>query len=94
MIQETNPTAAVIIEFDRYLAEPLINREEDPLKWWYERRHVYQTLYKYIKKRLCIPATSVPCERTFSKAGQIVTEKRSQIKSKKVSQILFLNSNF
>lgn len=29
-----NPTTAGIIEFDKYMQEPLISRYEDPLKWW------------------------------------------------------------
>lgn len=38
-------------------------------------------------------ATSVPCERVFSRAGQVVTEKRSRLTTSKISQILFLNHN-
>lgn len=93
LVQEKNTTAAVIIELDRYISEPLINRNEDPLIWWMTRKHVYPTLFNYAKKRLCIQATSVPCERIFSKAGQVLTQKRSTLKSSKVTQILFLNSN-
>ncbi|XP_022836777.1 zinc finger BED domain-containing protein 1-like, partial [Spodoptera litura] len=31
-----NPTAAGIVEFDKYLQEPLISRHQDPLQWWRE----------------------------------------------------------
>ncbi len=41
----------------------------------------------------CNVATSVPCERIFSKTGNILTEKRKRLKSKKVSQIVFINYN-
>lgn len=89
----TNPTAAGIVELDKYLNEPLINRLQDPLIWWKHRKEVYPMLYEIVKKRLCIVATSVPCERIFSKAGQIATEKRSRLTSSKISEILFLNHN-
>ncbi|KAJ8910633.1 hypothetical protein NQ315_012501 [Exocentrus adspersus] len=93
LIEESNKTAAGIIELDRYLSEPLIARHENPLEWWYSRRHVYPRIYSYVKKVLCITASSVPSERFFSKAGQVITEKRSSLKSGKVSKILFLNAN-
>lgn len=88
-----NPTAASIVELDKYLIEPLINRMNDPLKWWNERRLLYPHLYTLMKRRLCVQATSVPCERIFSKAGMTVNNKRSSLKPKKASQILFLNYN-
>lgn len=74
-------TAAGIIELDKYIGETLIDRKDDPLKWWYER------------KRLCVTATSVPCERIFSEAGQIITQKRNRLNTKKASQLIFLHNN-
>nr|CAI5869432.1 unnamed protein product [Callosobruchus analis] len=93
LIQKTNTTAAGVIELDRYISEPLLSRHEDPLSWWQSRKCVYPRLYVYMKKRLCIVATSVPCERTFSKAWLVLNEKRSLLKNKKVGKILFLNAN-
>ena len=61
-----NPTAAGIIELDKYLQEPLINRFEDPLKWWTVHNELYPRLFIMVRKRLCVTATSVPCERLFS----------------------------
>ena len=43
-------------------------------------------LYKY----LCVPGTTEPSERLFSKAGKVVAAKRSNIKPKNVDMILFL----
>lgn len=88
-----NPTAQAVVEIDKYLNEPHLNRVNDPLKWWESRKSIYPNLYAVALKRLCIPATSVPCERIFSKAGQICTEKRSRLTSDKVSKILFINHN-
>lgn len=88
-----NSTAAVTLEVDKYINEPLIRREEDPLLWWSQRKNIYPKLYELVKKRLCIMATSVPCERIFSKTGQIVTERRNRLKSSKTSEIIFLHVN-
>lgn len=88
-----NPTAGSIVEMDKYLNEPLIKRSDDPLKWWHERRLIYPNLYVLMKRRLCVPATSVPCERVFSKAGMTINQKRSSLKPEKASQLLFLNYN-
>ena len=40
---------------------------------------------------LCIPATSVPSERLFSKAGEMFSHRRSCVKPKTINQVLFLN---
>ncbi|KAE9525285.1 hypothetical protein AGLY_014353 [Aphis glycines] len=72
----TNPTYAAIVEIDKYLQEGLIPRHENLLKWWKDNRNVYPCLFELMKKRLCVLATSVPCERIFSKAGQTISKKR------------------
>jgi len=88
-----DPEALAIVEVDKYIAEPLLKRSFDPIQWWGERRHVFPHLFEIAQKRLCIPATSVPCERLFSKAGQLYTEKRSRLTTSKVAEMLFINSN-
>nr|CAI5850359.1 unnamed protein product [Callosobruchus analis] len=89
----TNPLAAGIVEVDKYMNEPLVGRNENPLIWWEQRKAIYPRLYILAIRRLCITATSVPCERIFSKTGQIATDRRSRLKSSKLSQIIFLNFN-
>lgn len=84
-----NPT----IEVEKYVQEPLLTRNQDPLRWWEDRRYVYKHLYSLMKGRFCIPATSVPCERIFSKTGQILTDRRSSLSPSKVEKIVFLNYN-
>lgn len=93
LIGANNSSTAGIIEVDKYMNEPLINRLENPLMWWAERKKVYPRMYELVKRRLCLIATSVPCERIFSKAGQVVCERRNRLTSSKISQILFLNHN-
>lgn len=89
----SNVTVAGILELDRYIAEPLLKRTEDPLVWWNERKLIYPKLYQLVCRRLCVVATSVPCERIFSKAGMVLTERRSRLTTDKVEKLLFLNHN-
>ncbi|XP_055590435.1 zinc finger BED domain-containing protein 4-like [Uranotaenia lowii] len=88
-----SPAVAAIIELDKYVAELHLQRKNDPLLWWEERKSVYPRLYQMVLKRLCIPATSVPCERIFSKAGQICNDRRSRLSSSNMQKIIFVNHN-
>ncbi|XP_077301621.1 E3 SUMO-protein ligase ZBED1-like [Arctopsyche grandis] len=88
-----NQLAAGIRELDKYLNEEYLNRKEDPLQWWHERRLIYPHVYAYVLKRFCAVATSVPCERVFSATGQVLNERRTLLSSNKVSKLIFLHSN-
>lgn len=93
LVAPQSSTASSIIEVDKYLSEVILDRRQDPLIWWRQRKDVYPRLYKIMLKHLCITATSVPCERIFSKLGQIINEKRSRLKPGKSSKIIFLAHN-
>jgi len=56
-----------------------------------QRRH--SRLSALAKRLLAIPCSSVPSERMFSTAGQIVTDQRSRLAPDSVSRLLFLNKN-
>ncbi|CAB4060257.1 unnamed protein product [Lepeophtheirus salmonis] len=88
-----NPLSDSIMEVRSYLEEPLFQRSADPLNWWESRASVYPRLTYLMKWRLCIVATSIPSERIFSKPGQIITDRRSQIRPSMVKQLVFLNAN-
>ena len=78
-------------ELNIYLEGKPCIRKKDPLAWWKEQEKYLPNMAKAAKKYLSIPATSVPSERVFSKAGEIVSARRNRIKSKNVDMILFLN---
>lgn len=81
-------------EVSQYKKEPSINATENPLTWWRQNNERYPSLAILAKKYLCIPATSVPSERVFSTAGDIVTAQRSQLKSEHVDRLIFLKKNW
>lgn len=84
---------AALRELEQYINEDYVDRKSDPLLWWSNRKMLYPRVYKYALKRLCIVATSVPCERIFSATGQIINERRTLLTSKKVSSLIFLHNN-
>ncbi|XP_039616000.1 E3 SUMO-protein ligase ZBED1-like [Polypterus senegalus] len=86
-------TADATVEVQRYLMDAYLGRQEDPLLYWKERITVYPSLYQLAIKYLCLPATSVPSERIFSKAGEVLCKKRSRLKPSTAEQIIFLNKN-
>jgi len=86
-------TSQAITEIQRYLDDTIIKRNLDPLTWWFEHQYHYRFLSILARKTLCCLGSSVPCERVFSKAGLIVSDRRNRLKSTKIQQLLFLNNN-
>ncbi|XP_046686971.1 zinc finger BED domain-containing protein 4-like [Homalodisca vitripennis] len=82
-------TSAAIVELNRYLDDSYLGRKKDPMGWWKENQHVYPIMSKLVKLKFNVMATSVPCERLFSKAGNFLTERRSRLSSKRAEQLLF-----
>lgn len=87
------PSASAHVTVKQYIETGLINRENDPLKYWEDHSKVFPGLYKMAMKYLSIPATSVPSERLFSKAGHILSDRRSRLTPKKLDQLIFLSDN-
>ena len=81
------------VELTNYLKEPLLNRKEDPLLWWSQRTASYAHLHQLARRHLGVPATSVPSERLFSTAGEVISRRRSGLKPEIVNDILFLNKS-
>ena len=64
-----------------------------PLEWWANAEHKYPLIAKFAKHMLAIPATSVPSERIFSTAGDVITASRASLKPKNVDMLIFLKKN-
>lgn len=65
----------------------------DPLKWWKINRQIYPNLASIVRTHCNVVATSVPCERIFSKSGLILDDRRMRLTTQKVQQLMFLNVN-
>ena len=78
-----NVTDKASVEAKGYLTEEVLPRAEDPLAWWKVNEKRFNCLSNLARKYLCIPGTSVPSERLFSKAGELVSNRRSRLKPKK-----------
>jgi len=70
---------------------------DDPsqlLSWWKAKSTTFKRLAKLAKRVLCIPATSASSERTLSRAGLILTEKRTNLGPKNVCDLLVIHNYF
>ena len=92
MVKST--TANATVEVQRHLSEPNIPRSEDPLQFWAQHKHVYPHLYVLAHNILYTPASSVPCELVFSKAGIVVSKKGNRLSPGTVEKVIFLNKNY
>ena len=63
------------------------------LEWWRLNSHRFPNISQFARHMLCIQATSVPSERLFSAAGNLVTSKRASLHPDNVDKLLFLNKN-
>lgn len=80
-------------ELDNYLATPLLHRTADPIDWWNLEKQNFPTLFQIMMRTLCIPASTVPCERFFSEAGDMETKIRNMSTSSKIAKMLFIKHN-
>lgn len=78
---------------DTYYKEPILNVLHNPLDWWKLHRDTYPALAALAQKLLGRTSTSVPCERLFSEAGNIVNELRSSLDPDSVAMLLFIEHN-
>ncbi|XP_052227776.1 E3 SUMO-protein ligase ZBED1-like [Dreissena polymorpha] len=80
-------------EIKQYKLMNQISIESNALDWWKKNCIQFPLLASVAKQRLCIPATSVPAERVFSSAGDIVTAQRASLAPELVDMLLFCKKN-
>lgn len=80
-------------EVAKYQKVPPINMKANPFQWWRDNAMYYPMLSRLAKMYHSVPGTSVPSERVFSCAGDIVTAQRSSLKPKHVDTLIFLKKN-
>lgn len=79
-------------ELSVYLTTPVGRLNDNPLEIWKDYKMQFPTLHKLAYKYLTIVGTSVPSERLFSQAGQVMTQQRNRLKGKRLGKLLFLHS--
>jgi len=67
--------------------------DADPFMWWKTNECKFPHVAKAAKRHLCVPGTSVPSERIFSTAGDIVSANRSRLAPDSVDRLIFLHKN-
>ena len=88
-------------EFERYkkaprqdiMKHPGSTVFSDPLQWWRVHKNKFPRVWQLAKVYLAIPATSCPSERAFSTSGNVLTQKRCQMKSDMASETIFATEN-
>ena len=88
-----NLGVSAFTEVQQFIKSPVIPRAECPLKWWKNNSRLYPKLVPSARRYHSAVATSVPAERLFSKAGELISM-RSTLKGENVDIILFLNKSF
>ncbi|XP_073835857.1 E3 SUMO-protein ligase ZBED1-like [Musca autumnalis] len=83
-----------IVTIRQYIENENTPTESDPLQYWSVNGNEMSALQNCAIRYLCIPATSTESERMFSKAGSIISDRRTCLKSKNVDMLLFLNKNY
>ena len=82
------------LEMRKYLSLPKLERQNCPIKWWKTiGSKQFPQLFECAKKYQCMLATSVPSERVFSKAGQVLNKKRSRLGKDTANMLITLHSN-
>lgn len=74
---KTTDTSTAVILIRQNMNLPYLNCNENPIPFWKNHSSVLVHLIEIALKYAWISATSVPSERIFSKAGQIVSQRRN-----------------
>nr|XP_018912039.1 PREDICTED: zinc finger BED domain-containing protein 1 [Bemisia tabaci] len=81
------------MQLRQYLDESVVDKDCNPLEEWETKlKYKYPELYQIAVQFLIIQGSSVASERMFSVTGNIVSPKRSRLKSPKIPKLLFMHS--
>jgi hypothetical protein len=74
--------------------KPIDDVTVSPLQWFAVNAADWPIISVMAEKFLAVPASSAPCERLFSDAGNLFTTKRARISDEHAEQQLFLHENW
>ncbi|KAI1278031.1 putative AC transposase [Halotydeus destructor] len=79
-------------ELDVFISLDVCDSSQCPIEWWVGHRAEFPVLPKLAFDVLTIPATSVPSEQCFSKAGDVVRKKLGRLQSSTIEMSVLLNA--
>jgi len=86
--------SSVSFQINLYLSEPVITQSRQPLVYWQNNKSCFPALAQAGRNYLCSPCTSVHTEWLFSRAGNIIDEKRNKLSAKNDDEMLiFIKKN-
>ncbi|CAH1259126.1 ZBED1 [Branchiostoma lanceolatum] len=80
-------------EILKYKSLAKLKSTDDVISFWQAKVYELPLLSQHARKYLVVPGTSVPSERVFSTAGDIVSAERAALDPDSVNMLLFLNKN-
>jgi hypothetical protein len=80
-------------ELSAYLSECLLPRTSDPLLWWQGNCGRFPIMARFARRYLSAPPTSVPSERLFSTAGDVLSDHRSRLLPDNAERLILLKRN-
>ncbi|KAE8736799.1 hypothetical protein FOCC_FOCC012947 [Frankliniella occidentalis] len=81
-----------VTELRSYLQRNIVPVTENPLQIWEALKSTYPHLYRVARRLLNVMAGSVPSERFFSTAGEIMDDNSTRLTPKHFQQRIFLKS--
>jgi zinc finger BED domain-containing protein 1 (E3 SUMO-protein ligase ZBED1) len=88
----TRQRVAAESELDKYLELPIEGEHVNPCEWWKMHEKEFPTLSEVASAFAVGSATSVPCERLFSVAGQVYNRERNRLHPETACILLCLKS--
>ena len=86
-----NPASMAQQLIERYQQQPEVESSADPYIWWNQHRNTFDYMLPIISKHLGCPATSVPSERLFSSAGNVISCKRAAMLPENANEFICLS---
>ncbi|XP_023211757.1 zinc finger BED domain-containing protein 1-like [Centruroides sculpturatus] len=85
-------SGSLVTDLKQYLNQNLLDHKCCPLKEWEHLSAIFPNMKKLADQYYCIPGSSVPSERLFSKVGLIMTTRRNRLASSILAKLTFLSS--
>lgn len=92
-VDDDNDNTVPPTEFETYLKHRVTTHHNNITDWWNENREQYPKLFRLFAKISSIPASSASSERVFSRAGMVVSDRRSTILPANVNNIIIARNS-